>query len=163
MAIFLPHIYSPVKYEAGRGEKISLLSGDCAVYIIVTCIGEGALCPCSSAAGRWVDQAALRRDAGGPDERPPTRVVGNAWSPQSTALAIRVPPRSPVHGSDRHRWDSRPRTRRRRTRGPCSGQARWEHHRRHEPRTKFRVLLDGVSVFGGDMIVIIMCSRIGRL
>jgi hypothetical protein len=163
MTIFLPHIYSPVKYEAGRGEKISLLSGDCAVYIIVTCIGEGALCPCSSAAGRWVDQAVLRRDAGGPDERPPTRVVGNAWSPQSTALAIRVPPRSPVYGSDRHRWDSRPRTRCRRTRGSCSGQARWEHHRRHESPDKVQGTRRRVSVFGADMIGIIMCSGMGRL
>jgi hypothetical protein len=31
------------------------------------------------------------------------------------------------------------------------------------PQTKFRVLVDGVSVFGADMIVIIMCSGMGRL
>jgi len=47
---------------------------------------------------------ALQRLAGGPDERPPTCVVGNAWSPQSTSLAIRVS--SLAYGSDRHRWHS---------------------------------------------------------
>jgi hypothetical protein len=30
-------------------------------------------------------------------------------------------------------------------------------------RTKFRLLVDGISVFGADMVVIIMCWGKGRL
>ena len=52
MAIFLPHIYSLVKYEAGQGRKTLLLSGDCTAHIIAKCLGDGELRLCSSAAER---------------------------------------------------------------------------------------------------------------
>ncbi len=56
MPIFLPHIYSPVKYEAGQGRKNFAIVRDYAIHIIAKGLGEGVLRPCSSAAGRWADR-----------------------------------------------------------------------------------------------------------
>ena len=74
MAIFLPHIYSLVKYEAGQGRKTSLLP-EIVLLILLRSVSGWESCVRALLPRRGgATEPSLRRAAGTPRERSPTRL-----------------------------------------------------------------------------------------